>query len=168
MVKQTHHPTAHNSNPLSALLSTCLSLGRSVSSQTRLMSVCCILVTAAIHPPPPFRPGALKRCRMSNTWSDSACRGLLGPASKWDEALVRVLGEAPRTRATGLRVCRLQGHHFPRFPPLASTPALSNLSGVLEWLIYGWIERNVGRREIPTSEDERCFLFSSYSKAVLV
>lgn len=34
------------------------------------------------------------------------------------------------------------------------------------------IERNVGRREIPTSEDERCFLFSSYSrrtwKAVLV
>lgn len=26
MVKQTHRPTAHNSNPLSTLLSTCLSL----------------------------------------------------------------------------------------------------------------------------------------------
>lgn len=31
MVKQTHRPTAHNSNPLSSLLSTCLSLVRCLS-----------------------------------------------------------------------------------------------------------------------------------------
>lgn len=78
-------------------------------------------------------------------------------------ALLRVLREAPRTQAKGLRVCRLPGHTvFPLSRPWPQPCAL-NLSGVLERVIYGrgdvQIGRNVERGEIPTSEDAAVFFF---------
>lgn len=89
--------------------------------------------SVAPSPPPPQRcikgkwsseaPDVTAHTRVTETrCSSRAC-------------FLRTLWEVPRTRARGLRVCRSAGHTI--FPfSLGPIPALKNLSGVLERVIY--------------------------------
>lgn len=94
-------------------------------------------------------------------------------------ALLRVLREAPRTRAKGLRVCRLPGHTVFPFSRPGPQPCALNLSGVLERVIYGrercpnwtkrWEKRNSHFRGrgvfsflVLLQEDEKsCFVLTA-------